>query len=66
MRFYKRNKQKEKETWHLWFAWYPVQVATTNDGDGEFVFFETVMRCLKFHGGALGYCWWEKKYQRRM
>ena len=57
MFFYKRNRRLEKETWHLWFAWYPVRVEITPDGDGRFLFLETVKRCGEFTFDTDGGYW---------
>jgi len=51
MEFIVRNKMKEKQCWHLWFAWYPVCVGTTPDGDEKFVWFKNVQRCCVFADG---------------
>lgn len=62
MFFYRRNKRKEKEAWHLWFAWHPVQVSFTPDGDGKFLFLETVRRCGIFNCNMEG-VYWEYQYK---
>ena len=46
MIFYKRNKYKEKTKWHIWFAWYPVIVDKTPDGDFKIIWWQNVYRCL--------------------
>lgn len=45
MILYKRNTDKEKKQWHLWFAWYPVEIEITKDGDSKYIWLETVQRC---------------------
>lgn len=45
MVYIKRNRIKELKRWHIWFAWYPVKVATTPDGDYEKVWLNNVLRC---------------------
>jgi hypothetical protein len=45
---YIRNNVKEQANWHIWFAWYPVIVGETPDGDSISAFFEKVLRCRTF------------------
>lgn len=45
MFIFKRNSKEEKTKWHLWFAWFPVVVDYTPDGDMVKVWFEYVYRC---------------------
>lgn len=49
MKFYKINKQKENEQWHIWFAWFPIKVKTMDDGDFKYVWLENVLRCGEWH-----------------
>jgi hypothetical protein len=62
MILFKRNKVKEKEQWHIWFAWHPVTIDKTNDGDFKKIWLENVLRC-----GKLCYCTagsiWSWKYK---
>ena len=43
MKFYIHKQDKSK--WHIWFAWYPVQVQTTPDGDLVYIWLKNVLRC---------------------
>jgi hypothetical protein len=52
MYFYIRNKHKEKQVWHIWFAWFPVFIDTP-DGDFKIVFLENVMRCGRIDRGFI-------------
>ena len=45
MIYFKRNKLEEKKVWHKWFAWYPVTVAITPDGDKKKIWWQFVQRC---------------------
>lgn len=45
MRWFRRNTVREKEVWHLWFAWRPVTVGRTPDRDEKRVWLEYVERC---------------------
>ena len=45
MFYFKRNSKSEKTKWHIWFAWYPVTVSYTPDGDSKKVWLEYVLRC---------------------
>lgn len=45
----KRNVVREKSVWHKWFAWFPVAVGVTPDGDFKKVWLQTVMRCGTLH-----------------
>ena len=62
MFFYKRNTENEKKVWHHWFAWYPVNVFITQDGDSKFIWFNTVWRCGKYDCWVEG-CWWNWRYK---
>ena len=50
MKWYRFNNRAHKFKWHVWYAWYPVKVATTPDGDYKLVWFEDVKRCKYFFG----------------
>jgi hypothetical protein len=60
---YIRNNVKEQVSCHIWFAWYPVIVGETPDGDSIYAFFEKVLRRRFFvwteEGG-----YWITKYKR--
>lgn len=43
MIWYKRRKDKTK--WHYWFAWFPVTVEVTPDGDKKKVWLQWILRC---------------------
>ena len=43
--YYKLNTRKEKSKWHKQFAWFPVAVEITLDGDKKKIWLEYVYRC---------------------
>ena len=47
--FKKRKSKYEKLKWHKWFAWYPVVVEITPDGDKKKIWLEYVLRCYKMY-----------------
>lgn len=62
MFYYKRNTVQEKETWHKWFAWFPVTVSITPDNDEKKVWWQWVYRCGKLHYRIDGGFWsWRYK-----
>ena len=58
----KRNKHNELVKWHKWFAWCPVVVSKTSDGDSKVVWLCNVLRCGTFSCGW-GDCYWEWEYK---
>lgn len=50
MKWYKRNKLIEKCNWYKWFAWYPVNVEVTSDGDKKYIWWEWVWARKVFYG----------------
>jgi len=60
MYYYKLNKDKER--WHHWFAWYPVTVDITDDGDEKRIWLQDIYRRRIFYWDAEGYwCKWQYK-----
>jgi len=62
MYFYGRNRIKEKEVWHKWFAWHPVRIKITPDGDSKKVWLEYVYRCGVYEC-SWGDCYWQWSYK---
>lgn len=48
MIFYKENKKERQKKWHIWFAWYPICVKQTPDGDYKMVWLQNVYRCVYY------------------
>lgn len=48
MWWFKRNTAQEECRWHLWWAWYPVTMTVTPDGDKRKVWLEWVQRRLYY------------------
>ena len=48
MILYKLNKQKELARLHKWFAWYPVEIEKTPDGDSKKAWLINVLRCRHY------------------
>ena len=61
MFYYKRNTENEKSRWHEWFAWHPVTVEITPDGDQKCIGWEWVYRCGKLSRPIEG-DWWTWEY----
>lgn len=58
----KPNKIEEKERWHKWFAWHPVEVYTYPDGAKKIIWLQYVWRCGEAIRSFDGVFWeWEYK-----
>lgn len=64
MILFKRNTVAEKSVWHKWFAWHPVKIGETPDGDAKYVWREYIMRCGTLKYGGYGESYWDWKYKR--
>ena len=63
MIYYKHDRTKEKQSWHKWFAWYPVTISRTPDGDERKVWLQSVLRCgISYYNLVTGWHWsWKYK-----
>lgn len=55
-------KVRELETWHIWFAWFPVTLEVLRDGVRRKVWLEKVLRCGT-NDHSFGDSWWYWTYK---
>ena len=63
MIYYTRPGYIENTKWHVWFAWYPVTVNKTPDGDHRRVWLSFVLRCISTHVSGCQQKFYIKRYK---